>query len=95
LSPESEHLLDWFHITMRLTGMVQMIKGMTTEVKTGPDRVVIISVLADIEKHLGSVKWNLRHGNVQHALQRIDDLDDDMGILAENLANKRKLAKSV
>jgi hypothetical protein len=27
LSPESEHWLDWFHITMRLTVMGQMIQG--------------------------------------------------------------------
>ena len=33
LSPESEHLLDWFHITMRLTVMGQMVKGMTAELK--------------------------------------------------------------
>ena len=35
LSPESEHLLDWFHITMRLTVMGQMVKGMMTELKPG------------------------------------------------------------
>ena len=33
LSPESEHLLDWFHITMRLTVMRQLVKGMNTELK--------------------------------------------------------------
>jgi hypothetical protein len=31
LSPESEHVVDWFHITMRLTVMGQMIKGITAE----------------------------------------------------------------
>jgi hypothetical protein len=28
LSPQAEYILDWFHITMRLTGMSQMRKGM-------------------------------------------------------------------
>jgi hypothetical protein len=28
LIPESEHWLDWFHITLRLTGIGQMIKGL-------------------------------------------------------------------
>src|SRR5262245_19245242 len=28
LIPESEHWLDWFHITLRLTVMGQMIKGL-------------------------------------------------------------------
>ena len=71
LSPESEHLLDWFHVTMRLT------------------------VLGCLEKHLASVKWNLWHGNVPHALQRIDDLDDDLDMLEENPANKKKMLKAV
>jgi hypothetical protein len=33
VSPESEHLLDWFHVTMRLTVRGQMIKGMAAELK--------------------------------------------------------------
>jgi hypothetical protein len=52
-------------------------------------------VLADLEKHLESVKWNLWHGNVLHALQRIEDLDDDLEMLEENPANKKKLLKAV
>jgi hypothetical protein len=28
LNPQSEHVLDWFHVTMRLTVMEQMRKGM-------------------------------------------------------------------
>jgi hypothetical protein len=31
LVPESEHWLDWFPITMRLTVMVQMTKGLAAE----------------------------------------------------------------
>lgn len=95
LSPESEHLLDWFHITMRLTVMGQMIKGMVTELTPGRARPETTAVLSDMEKHLQSVKWNLWHGNVPHALERIDDLDDDLEMLEENPANKKKLRKAV
>jgi len=28
LNPQAEHLIDWFHITMRLTVMGQMAKGL-------------------------------------------------------------------
>jgi hypothetical protein len=95
LSPESEHLLDWFHITMRLTVMGQMVKGMTAELQPNTKCPETATVLADMEKHLESVKWNLWHGNVLHALQRIDDLDDDLEMLEENPANKKKLLKAV
>jgi hypothetical protein len=32
LNPESERLLDWFHITMRLTVMGQMTKWIALEI---------------------------------------------------------------
>ncbi|CAE6869026.1 ISKra4 family transposase ISAfe13 [Paraburkholderia nemoris] len=95
LSPESEHLLDWFHITMRLTVMRQMIKGMTAELKPDDKHPETAAVVADLERHLDSLKWNLWHGNVLHALHRTGDLDDDLDMLEENMANKKKLEKAV
>ena len=31
LHPSSEHLIDWFHITMRLTVLQQQAKGLRAE----------------------------------------------------------------
>ena len=95
LSPESEHLLDWFHITMRLTVMGQLVKGMTAELKPDQGYSLTPGALASLDKNLESVKWNLWHGNVSLALQRMDDLDDDLETLEENPQNKRKLQKAV
>jgi len=62
LNPQSEHLLDWFHITMRLTVMRQMALGLeNTELKE--------LILPMIE----SAKWYLWHGNVVRALEKIED----------------------
>jgi hypothetical protein len=36
LVPESEHWLDWFHITMRLTVLGQMTRGLAAEQASGP-----------------------------------------------------------
>lgn len=95
LSPESEHLLGWFHVTMRLTVMGQMVKGMTAELKPGDKFPETATVLTDMEQHLERVKWNLWRGNVLHALQRVADLDDDLEMLKENPANKPKLLKAI
>jgi DNA-binding ferritin-like protein (Dps family) len=95
LSPESEHLLDWFHITMRLTVMRQMLQGMRTELKPDKTTAEVIALLSDFDKHLDSVKWNLWHGNVLHALDGIAALDDALDMLEENPANKKKLEKAV
>ncbi len=54
----------------------------------------LTAVLTDLGKHLESVKWNLWHGNVQHALQRIGDLDDDLFMLEGKPANKKKMEKA-
>lgn len=59
-SPQAEHLLDWFHVTMLLTVMKQLAKGL------------IIENNADIDKDLDTIKWYLWHGNVYKALQSIE-----------------------
>ena len=48
LSPQSEHILDWFHVTMKLTVMKQMRKAM---VGTEP-----VAWLGTVEQDLESLK---------------------------------------
>lgn len=67
LNPQAEHLLDWFHITMRITVMNQMAKGVNY-----PDDWLI----EDIPETLESIKWYLWHGNVFRALQETELLTD-------------------
>jgi len=59
LSPEADHLLDWFHITMRLTTLTQTAKGLpattSSEGRTLRD---------DVVRELERIKWFLWHGNV-------------------------------
>lgn len=38
LNPEAEHLLDWFHVTMRLTVLQQTAKGLPMSVGTGEEK---------------------------------------------------------
>ncbi len=62
ISPQSEHVLDWFHITMRITVMRQMVKGFREDIQ---DR---------FDKQVESIKWNIWHGNVEKALERIESV---------------------
>jgi hypothetical protein len=104
LSPESEHLLDWFHITMRLTVMKQMTKGMIRELaaqknqkkpQKEADESENSDVPAQLLKQLESIKWHLWHGNVTEALALIYDVNVDLEIWEENPTNKKKLLKLV
>ena len=62
LNPQAEHLLDWFHITMRLTVMKQMARGLE-------DAELKELILPLIE----SAKWYLWHGNIVRALEKVED----------------------
>jgi hypothetical protein len=65
LSPEAEHLLDWFHVAMRLTVLVQGAKGLKHEATR-------TRVRADLER----LKWLLWHGNLFRAFQVLEDLEE-------------------
>ncbi|MGH9761478.1 MAG: ISKra4 family transposase, partial [Blastocatellia bacterium] len=75
LSPQAEHLLDWFHVTMRLTVMNQMAKGLPKTIGEGEDEY---NLREPIAKLLESIKWYLWHGNVYQALQKIECLLIDL-----------------
>lgn len=64
MHPEAEHILDWFHITKRITVLNQFAKGMA---HSDPDDG------AKMIKDLESIKWYLWHGNVKEALDHLED----------------------
>lgn len=59
LNPQAEHLLDWFHITMQITVMNQMAKGLSDKESKLPSGAL---------KELERIKWFLWHGNVFKSL---------------------------
>ncbi len=81
-SPQSSHILDWFHVAMRLTVLNQMAKGVTVEQKG-----------EKFEKELERVKWFLWHSNVYKALQLLEWLELDVD--AEASPEARKLARTL
>ncbi len=67
MSPNAEHILDWFQITMRLTVINQITKGLTNK-----------SLKKDFEEELDSIKWYLWHGNTFKALESIEYLNNEL-----------------
>lgn len=86
LNPNSEQILDWFHITMRITVMNQVAKGLTTK-----DKELRESILKDLK----SVKWYLWHGNIFRALQKIEYLLDDIFTLTQERKKPCPIAKKL
>ena len=106
LNPDSEHLIDWFHITMRLTVLAQMAKGPAgadLADRRGPwctdldddDLRHLGEDLARVPRQLERLKWFLWHGNIFRALQVTDDLASDLEILQDAGPGYAKLHKAV
>jgi hypothetical protein len=83
---------------MRITVMKQMAKGLTKEGKapaeTGSEQAGAPE-RKSIEKELQSLKWNLWHGNVERALERIEGLQLNLELTAGGSENRDKLLKQL
>ncbi|MDD2708675.1 MAG: ISKra4 family transposase [Verrucomicrobiae bacterium] len=75
MSPQAEHLLDWFHLTMRLTVLKQTAKGLPIKLGDGEQEIKLQEpALAALK----SIKWYLWHGNVYQALEHLENLQMDL-----------------
>ena len=86
LHPNGEHVIDWFHITMRLTILQQQTKAIE---EARPE------MGATVSKQLESIKHLLWHGNVEEALDRLHNLLMDLDLIRDHLASAEKLAAGV
>ena len=68
LHPGSEHILDWFHIAMRIEQLSQTARGVRDEEE--------ILTQAAILPELSRIKWFLWHGNVLRATDTLTALID-------------------
>jgi hypothetical protein len=85
MQPGSEHWIDWFHITMRVTVLQQQTKSLMAEAgraETGKA----------IAKRIESVKHLIWHGNVAEVLERLHDLLEDLDLIRVHSAAAEKLA---
>jgi hypothetical protein len=86
MSPKATHILDWFHLTMKLTVWGQYGKGLVQcEAERGEQ------ICDQIER----LKWSLWHGQVDKALGKIDDLESAIAPFSETYARFPKLVKAL
>ena len=85
VTPEAEHVLDWFHIAMRLTVLEQYARGVAHHDEKEGARLL---------RELGRTKWLLWHGNGHRARQHADDLRDDVKGMEMDYPHLGKFARS-
>src|SRR5664280_3504598 len=93
LNPDSEHLLDWFHLTMRLTVMTNMAKSLRAAPHDEDGLPPPADPAAAVAEGLQRLKWFCWHGNVFRALQTVEDLEFDVDVDGAG-PEQRKLCKT-
>lgn len=95
LNPHAEHVLDWFHLTMRITVLDQHVKGVARFDE---------KLSEEIREDLQRVKWYCWHGNVYESLRHISfiEMDAETMLYGQEDANPagdhrrpRKLVKTI
>jgi hypothetical protein len=86
MSPKATHILDWFHLTMKLTVLEQYGKGLVhCEAALGEE----------VREKIARLKWSLWHGQVDKALGKIDDLASSIEPFNETYAGFNHLVKAL
>ncbi len=86
MSPKATHILDWFHLTMKLTVLGQYGKGLVR-----CEAVLGKAICDQIER----LKWSLWHGQVDKALGKIDDLETAIEPFNQAYARFPRLVKAL
>ena len=86
MRPNAEHVLDYFHVAMRITVLQQMARGLPPPLDAAAPAIVVV---------LESVRRFLWHGNVRRTLGVVEILDDALDILDDPPPEVRKLRRSL
>ncbi|WFU07222.1 ISKra4 family transposase (plasmid) [Rhizobium sp. CB3171] len=86
IAPASEHVLDWFHITMRITVLRQFAQGLRNHDEDAGN---------DMLDTLSRIKWYLWHGNRYRAREAISDLYCDAECVEADYPNMRKFLTAI
>jgi hypothetical protein len=85
VTPVAEHVLDWFHITMRLTVLAQYARGVAQH-----DDAEGMRLLASLD----SIKWLLWHGNQHRAGEAIGFFEEEVHEVEADYPNLGKFARA-
>jgi hypothetical protein len=72
------HIIDWFHIAMKIQPMQQIADHVVSCRQTRP------GMLAMIDEEIKALKWKLWHGQVDRAISALDRIVADMDHLGQN-----------
>ena len=78
LPKPATHIIDWFHLAMKIQPMKQIAEHIVRS------RPVLSGLLAVIDEEIEALKWKLWHGQVDRAIFALDPIVGDMDHLGQN-----------
>jgi hypothetical protein len=84
-NPTAEYVLDWFHLTMRFTVLVNTMKGLQDD----PDDEDVAGIADTLRGDVTSAKWHLWHGNMHRANALLEDTSLGLAACAGNEARAK------
>ena len=84
MSPAANHLLDWFHLSMRLCVLGRYPEGLKHH---NPEQAI------DFADRIDKIKWCLWHDETDKALRRIRSLADDLAKVETSYPKMRRFIK--
>ena len=86
MRPNAEHILDYFHIAMRLTVLQQMARGLPPPLDKVSEQLVEL---------LESIRHCLWHGNLKLGFERADEIDDILYLIDDLPQKLRKFCRQL
>jgi hypothetical protein len=77
LPKPTTHIIDWFHLAMKIQPMQQIADHIVR------NRSILCERLVAIDRHIKRLKWKLWHGQVDRALSTLERILLDMNILGQ------------
>jgi hypothetical protein len=77
LPPPTKHIVDWFHIAMKIQPLQQVADHIVHWRDEWTNETVIL------DEEIRALKWKRWHGQVDRAIQQLEEMIADMALLRE------------
>ena len=77
LPKPTTHIIDWFHLAMKIRPMQQIADHIVGS------RPILCGILAVIDEEIKTLKWKLWHGQVERAICVLEKIVEDMNELGQ------------
>ena len=76
------HIVDWFHIAMKIQPLPQVADHVVRRRDQWTNETVILDTVI-LDEEIRALKWKLWHGQIDRAIQQLEEMIADMALLRD------------